>query len=282
MTSLKDKMAATLAAKQLAAADSQTQAAQTTTEGTDTDGTTQEGAVTIESLTAEDSVDLQVTGSSELYQAASLPVEVLESIMSKQEFAGLTGPIVEGSTAENTISELQAARAAVMEGSSSMPLEAIDRAINEIQSNSDALMWEQHRQKEDEEHQLRVAESEAQVLAISLAGGDVAAVPVLPTSRTRQAGDYSFIYGEKDATGIDANITDPLSVVGTTFKFLSGVRSLLAAHNTTIARMNPFAGSQINDTVVQLDSYLTALADCYKEGTGESLLPNSGVDANDN
>lgn len=269
--SLQEKMAASIAAKkQSEAAGTETSktegavlegsASTSTTELTGTGDTTLESTEVLDQLTAEDQALAALLNNEDThvgeYQAAALPPEVLAQLMEKQEFAGLTGPITEDVTAEDVIQNLQASRDKVVAGKLEMPLEVIDRAIHDIRSTSDALMYDEQLAKEVAEQQKIRVQAEEEVNAIALSGGDVAATPLV-TKVLRVPGDYSYIPGET-ILAEDINL-DKYIVMQETADNLKNARQLIASHLITIARLNSYAASQLNDVVVLLDSDIARL-----------------------
>lgn len=222
----------------------------------------QEGATEVTGTGAPTLAEAEGTMPLEGYQSASLPPEVLAKLMESQEFAGLSGPITEDTTAQQVVDDLQVKRQEVLEGTREMPLEMIDKAIATINSTSDNLIYEEQLRRENEEHERIKAEADEEVARIAEAGGDVAYTAPLQNVTARAVGHYGYIPGEVD---YDFSTVDlgTLPVLRTLIDDMQDLRELLASHNINIARMNPFAGSQIDAAVKKLDYNITMAQECY-------------------
>lgn len=268
MSDLQAKIAAAKAAKAAETASAGT----VVTEGTDTPkpegGLVEGGTVLPEGATVltdtgaatpEEVADMMLL---EGYQSASLPADVLAKLMENQEFAGLSGPITEETTAQDVIDDLQAKRAKVLEGKLEMPLEAIDKVISTISSTSDSLIYEEQLRQEQKELDELKARADAEVESIMQAGGDVAYTAPLNNITARQIGDYRYIPGEVDYDFSGINL-DLLVVTAKVADDMKHIRELLASHNITIARMNPFAGAQLTTAVAMLDHNISLAMEAY-------------------
>lgn len=261
MSDLQARIAAAKAAKEAEAAGTDPKPEGTVsqdgaTEGTDTGAGTQGAATLGDLLDVADGPKVD----DDNYQAVSLPADVLAKLMANQEFQGLTGPITEDTTAEDVIADLQNTRIAVVSGESDIPLENLDKAIAVITATSDSLVYEEQLRQEQIENDRLKAEADAEVARILAEGGDIAVTEDMrPRSLiARPIGDYSFILGEKEYN-FTVDELQPLSAVHATVEHLKNLRQTLASQNINIARMNPFAGSEINSAVEAIDYHITLL-----------------------